>query len=268
MLVEMRLMDVVAPKARAAILLRSLHRAGTVHLTPFALPPGAGQLVFRTGLEPAAAGPLEIALERVSELQRLIGEAEVPPELVAELWQLDDGAFLRQLDVLEPTHARASSIAAERVRLLGQQARTQEYRNLVEGLQGIADRLPAIRGYATTAIVIQPRYRHVLALLRDELEALTAGICELIAAGLAGLQVEDALARRADGAGGEVVGRAILERVAHVTPAAARSSPTTLTASTTGPAPPPPAGPRSTSQSASAMTSRLCSIRTTVTPVL
>lgn len=189
MLVEMRRVDLVAPRPRALALLRALHRAGVLHLVPFAPPPGTSEAVF--GAYPAlpGAGPFDARLERVAELSGILGAGSPPTALVAELWELDDAGLAARVERLEPARSRAAALAAERVRLEGELARLDGYRRLVEGLQGVVARLPALRGYGSTAIVVQARYRAVIGVLREELEELTGGRCELIAAELGGERV-------------------------------------------------------------------------------
>jgi V/A-type H+-transporting ATPase subunit I len=189
----MRRIDVVAPKTRAADLLRALHRAGVVHLLPFDEPPGTSEAVFHAHVGPTPTGPLEAALERVAELRRLLGDGEPPPGLVSELWDLPDAGLLARVEAFAAVQGDAAALAAERVRLVGEQTRTEGYRLLIDGLQGIVDRLPAVRGYASTAIVVQARYRPVVAMLRDELEEVTGGRCEVIVADLAGDRIGAAL---------------------------------------------------------------------------
>jgi V/A-type H+-transporting ATPase subunit I len=192
-LVAMRRVDVVAPRPRAMDLVRALHRAGVLHLVPFSDLPGTSEALFRTDVVGSPDGLIEAASERIAELRRLIGDGEASAGQVRELWELGDEALLRRVEGLAPVQANAAALAAERVRLAGERTRTEGYRALIDGLQGIVDRLPALRGFGSTAIVVQARYRPVIALLRDELEQMTGGRCELIAADLAGERVGAAL---------------------------------------------------------------------------
>ncbi len=54
------------------------------------------------------------------------------------------------------------------------------YRELVAGLERVAGRVPVLPGYGATGIVVGARHRAVFPLLRDELEALTGGRCEVV----------------------------------------------------------------------------------------
>ena len=193
MLVAMRRVDVLAPRRRAVELVRALHRAGVVHLVPFSALPGTSEAVFRTNAVDGPDGPIEAASERIAELRRLIGDGDPTAALVSELWELANDAMMERVEALAPIQANAAALAADRVRSSGERTRTEGYRALIDGLQGIVDRLPALRGFGSTAIVVQARYRSVIALLRDELEQLTGGRCELIAADLAGERVGAAL---------------------------------------------------------------------------
>jgi len=182
MLVAMRRIDIVAPRSRGADVVRVVHRLGALHLAPFELPAGLTPGVF--GVDPATrpGTPFDAALERVADLDELLGPRTGPGGLVDELWDLDEGALLRAADALEPVRARVAALTSERVLLGSEEARLGSYRRLVEGLSSAIGHLPSIRGYGSTGIVVHARYRHVIGLVRDELEELTGGRCEILAA--------------------------------------------------------------------------------------
>ena len=183
MLVSMRRVDIVAPRSGVLRALRAVHRAGLLHLVPYEPPPGVGPAAF--GREPAAAecvyGP---ALERVVELAALLAPAAPPGELVRELWELDDVALAGRAESLGPAAVEAARLTGDRVRLAGEIARLDGYRRIVEGLAGVVGRLPSVRGYGSTGIVVGARYRSIIGAIRDELESLTGGRCEVVAADL------------------------------------------------------------------------------------
>ncbi|MFZ5853420.1 MAG: V-type ATP synthase subunit I [Chloroflexota bacterium] len=189
MLVRMRRVEIIAPRRSAARLLRAIHRAGVLHLAPFEPPPGAGPTLFSAGAgsldRPAApVTPYDAALAQVTELAGLLVLPPAPRQLVRRLWELDDGELLAEVAALEPVRARAAELASERLRLRGEASRLAGYRRLIEALRGAVGRLPSIPGYGSTGIVVNARYRAVVALIRDELESLTGGRCEVIAADL------------------------------------------------------------------------------------
>src|SRR3990170_5409857 len=191
----MRRVDIVAPRRRALALLRALHRSGLVHLVHFAPPPGTSEAVFGPYVFPSgpATGPLGTSLERVAELRKVLGGDRAAAALVAELWELDDAALGSRIERLEPIRSRATALAAEHVRLEGEADRLEGFRQLIDGLEGIVDRIPSIRGYVSTAVVVQARYRPLIGVLREELEDLTGGHCGLIVADLARERVAAAL---------------------------------------------------------------------------
>src|SRR3990170_3038471 len=182
MLVAMRRVDIVAPRRRGADVVRVVHRLGALHLAPFELPQGLTPGVF--GVDPATPSgtPFDAALERVADLGELLGPRIGPGHLVDELWDLDPVALLREADALEPVRARVAALTGERVLLGSEEARLGSYRRLVEGLSSAIGHLPSIRGYGSTGIVVHTRYRAVIGLIRDELEELTGGRCEILAA--------------------------------------------------------------------------------------
>ena len=189
MLARMRRVDIITPRRSAARLLRAIHRAGVLHLAPFEPPPGAGPTLFAAGGgspdRPAdVATPYDAALAQVTELAGLLVLPEAPRQLVRRLWELDDSELLAQVAALEPVAARAAELASECLRLRGEASRLAGYRRLIEALRGAVGRLPSIRGYGSTGIVVNARYRPVVALIREELESLTGGRCEVVAADL------------------------------------------------------------------------------------
>lgn len=182
MLLPMRRVDVLAPRSRVGSVLRSIHRAGVLHLVPYEPLPDVGPAVF--GAEPTTGPgtPWDTALERVVELAGLLGPARAPTGLAAELWALDDDALAAEVDRLETVRDRAARLTGERIRLDGQATRLDSYRRLVEGLRGVVGRLPTVRGFGSTGIVVGARHRAVIGLIREELEQMTDGRCEVIAA--------------------------------------------------------------------------------------
>jgi len=188
-LARMRRVDIIAPRRSAERLVRAIHRAGVLHLAPFAPPPGAGPTLFTApGVlseeRPPAGTRHDGALAEVTELAGLLALPEAPRELVRQLWELDDDALLAEAAALGPVRLRAAELTSERLRLRGEASRLAGYRRLIEALRGAVGRLPSIRGYGSTGIVVNARYRPVVTLIREELESLTGGRCEVIAADL------------------------------------------------------------------------------------
>lgn len=192
MLVEMRRVDIIAPRSSAARLVRALHRLGLVHLAPFELPDGAGDAIFASdgprALEAAAptggdvdAG-LSAAMERLTALAALLASPAAPRPLVRELWEVPDDELLARVAALEPVAREAADLTAESQRLRGEADRLAGYRRIIDGLRRAIGHLPAIRGYGSTGIVVRTRYRAVIGLIREELEALTGSRCEVISA--------------------------------------------------------------------------------------
>ncbi len=185
MLVQMRRIDIIAPRTSATRVLRAVHRAGVVHIAAFEPLTGAG--VF--GAEPPARrdradtrSPYGAAMVRIAELDELLARPAAPGPLVAELWELDDDAMTARIDALEPVASRASALAGELLRLRAEAARLAGYRQIIEGLRGAVGHLPSVRGYGSTGIVVRSRYRAVVGLIREELESLTDGRCEVLSA--------------------------------------------------------------------------------------
>ena len=182
MLVAMRRVDIVAPRGRGADILRVVHRLGCLHLVPFALPPGMTSGVF--GVEPATRPerPFDAALGGVADLAGVLGLPAHAGGLTEELWSLTDDELLREASDLEPLRARVSEVTAERVRLRSEEARLDSYLRIIEGLGSAIGHLPSIRGYGSTGIVVHAHYRGVIGLIKTELEELTGGRCEILAA--------------------------------------------------------------------------------------
>jgi V/A-type H+-transporting ATPase subunit I len=185
MLASMRRIEIIAPRTSAAAVLRSVHRAGVVHLTTFEPPHGGG--VFSLG----QAGPRDPRPAPASSpsssgslgaLTELLGRPGASDKLVAELWPLDDAALQARAATLDQVGARASTLAGERQRLRGDAARLAGYRQIIEGLRRAIGHLPSVRGYGSTGIVVRSRYREVVGLIREELESLTDGRCEVLSA--------------------------------------------------------------------------------------
>ena len=185
MLVQMRRVDIIAPRTSAVRVLRTVHRAGVVHLVRFEPPAGAG--VF--GTEPqvhrgrsGGGGPYRVDKVRIAELCELLGRPAASGPLVSELWELDDDALNIRVDTLDPVASRASTLAAESLRLRAEAARLAGYRQIIEGLRGAVGHLPSVRGYGSTGIIVRSRYRAVVGLIHEELESLTDGRCEVLSA--------------------------------------------------------------------------------------
>ena len=186
MLVRMTQVDVVGPRSATGPLVRSMHRAGLLHIVPFEAPEGVSPAVFGPGEPDRRVGAIRRTLGRALGLEELLRpwDGRAPAGLLEELWALDDDALAERVDALEPARSRAEVLTVERVRLNGEIARLESYRQLVEGLRSVVHRLPSVRGYGSTGIVVGSRYRAVIPLIREELEALTQGRCEVVAADL------------------------------------------------------------------------------------
>jgi V/A-type H+-transporting ATPase subunit I len=184
MLVPMRRIELIAPRSRAGAVMRAVHRAGVLHLVPFEPPGGGGPVVFDHQLAPARTSALDAGLERATELAGLLGPARAPGGLVAELWALDDAALAAEIERLGPIRDRAAGLTAERIGLEGQASRLDSYRRLIDGLRGVVGRLPAVRGFGSTGIVVGARHRPVVGLIREELERICEGRCEVVVADL------------------------------------------------------------------------------------
>lgn len=184
MLVEMRRVDLVIPRAVAGEALRAVHRAGLIHLVPFETPPRVGPAAFASNVTVADRQRFKGAIDRIAELAQLLASPADPGRRLAELWELPDEQLLDRVDALTPVARTAADLTGERVRLSAEIARLRGYRQIVEGLRGVVGRLPAVRGYAATGIVISARYRAIMPVLSDELDALTDGQCEVVSGDL------------------------------------------------------------------------------------
>jgi V/A-type H+-transporting ATPase subunit I len=182
MLVPMRRIDIVVTRSVAPRAMRAIHRAGLVHLRPFEPAPGIGPAVF--GPEPADVVPslLVDAQARIAELAALLGSRQAPPQAVRDLWNLDDGVLAQRIAAMDSAASEAQRLATLRLALGGEIARLHGYRELMASLSAVVGGLPRVRGYASTGIVVAARYRPYIRLIRDELESLTGGRCEVIAA--------------------------------------------------------------------------------------
>lgn len=186
----MRRIDIIAPRTMAAEVLRSIHRAGVVHLTNFEPPAESGVFALehpsrrdRGGSSgPPDRRPSGTLPAGLGELTELIGRERAPDRLVAELWELDDAALGARVAALDPVAARASTLAGDLQRLRADAARLAGYRQIIEGLRRAVGHLPSVRGYGSTGIVVRSRYREVVGLIREELESLTQGRCEVLSA--------------------------------------------------------------------------------------
>jgi V/A-type H+/Na+-transporting ATPase subunit I len=196
MLATMRRIDVVAPRAVAGQVVRAIHRAGVVHLVPFEPPIGIGSTTFAGSVEEMPATTFDPALQAVGELEGQLGRLDEPggPEEdgdrpdarsvapLGELWSLADGELLDRVDRLRSVRAEVERLTDDRLRLGGEIARLDSYRSLVGGLQSVLGHLPSVRGYATTGLVVDARYRAVLGAIGAELERVTGGRCEVVSA--------------------------------------------------------------------------------------
>jgi V/A-type H+-transporting ATPase subunit I len=180
MLVRMVRVDIVAPRHAGEALLRAVHRAGVVHLVPFEPPRDAGPALF--GVEPASVPTARARqlVDRLAELQATLGAVPPRPAAVAELWELGLAELERREALLEPVRAQAGHLAAERARLTAARDRVARYRELIAGLERVAGHVPILPGFGATGIVVGSRHRAVFPLLREELETLTGGRCELV----------------------------------------------------------------------------------------
>jgi V/A-type H+-transporting ATPase subunit I len=215
MLVPMRRVDVVIPRVSVGAALRAIHRAGLLHLVPFDPPDDVGPVAFH---HPSAvpAPRFRQALEAVLEVAGLLPQRGPANDLVAQLWDLPDDGLLARVDAIRPVRDAAGALTGERVRLGAEIARRRDYRRLIEGLRHVVGRLPAVRGYAATGIVISARYQPVLTMLRDELDSMTGDRCELVAGHLDGERIGAVLVypARLSGEVATLLGRRDLEEVA------------------------------------------------------
>jgi V/A-type H+/Na+-transporting ATPase subunit I len=182
-------LDILAPRRSGEALLRAVHRAGVLHVVPFETPPEAGPALF--GVEPASVptAKAQRLLERLGELRAVLGSAPPRPGDVAALWEVDLGELERRVAALDPVRAEAARLAGERLRTAAERDRLARHRELIAGLERVAGRVPVLPGFGATGIVVGARHRAVFPLLRDELETLTGGRCELVTGDLDGDRV-------------------------------------------------------------------------------
>lgn len=189
MLVPMRRVQIVVPRPLADQALRLVHRAGVLHMAPFRAPADVSPSAFASSRR-ETRGSLEWgdrlrrALEETARLGSLLGPSAPAQESLAGAWELDRDALLEAAAKLRPVNARAERLTGERQRLSADLDRLEGYQSLVEGLAGAVGRLPQVRGYAATGIIVASRHRAVIGLVSEELEAATGGRCEVFAADL------------------------------------------------------------------------------------
>lgn len=183
MLARMRRIDVVAPRSLIGRTMRAIHRAGVVHLVPFESPRGVGPATFAESLDEARNPRHDAAFQFIAELDGELGipdghQATLAP--LAELWALDDPELLERVVRLAPVRSETARLTEARVRVNGEIARVDSYRNLFAGLSPVLARLPSVRGYGSTGVVMDARYRSVLGAIQAELERMTGGRCEVV----------------------------------------------------------------------------------------
>lgn len=181
MLRPMVRVDVVGPRRRVLDLVRAVHLAGVLDLAPFEPPDETAASLFGPGPELPIGHEYAAAVGRLTELAALVGRGEAPRELVEDLWTLDDRGLFEVVEGVLEAEGPIAALTAQRARLEGEIARLERYRALVDALAGAVGRLPSVRGFASTGLVLRSRYWSVLPILRSELEALTEGACELVA---------------------------------------------------------------------------------------
>jgi len=191
MLVSMSRVEIVAPRSGAAEALRLIHRAGVVHLETFDRLEGVGPGPFsiphveRGGPAlPDDGGVFREPLEEIARLGALIGTVPVSQARLEATWGLEDEALLAAADGLRQVQAEADRLTGQRVRAIADLERLDSYRHIIDGLSGAVGRLPRLRGYAATGIIVGTRHRALIGLISEELEAVTAGRCEVISADL------------------------------------------------------------------------------------
>lgn len=182
-------LDILAPRQLGEALLRAVHRAGVVHVVPFEAPPEAGPALF--GVKPASVhiARAERLLERLGDLRVALGPAPPRPSDVARLWEADLAELERRVAALDPVRSETVRLAGERLRAVAERERLARYGELIAGLERVAGRVPILPGFGATGIVVGARHRAVFPLLRDELESLTGGRCELVTGDLDGDRV-------------------------------------------------------------------------------
>ena len=180
----MRAIDIVAPRRSSEALLRELHRIGIVHLAPFESPRGVGPAVFAPpGPDPSGAR-VQGWLDAVGELAAVLGGSRPDPAALVELWAAPDERLAAEVAAATAIRDEAAALTGERHRLAAEGERFASYRRVVDSLRALVPHLPSLRGYGSTAIVVDARYRSIVPLIRDELEAVSRGRCEVVAADL------------------------------------------------------------------------------------
>ncbi len=180
----MRAIDIVGPRRSADALLRAVHRAGSVHLVRFDAPRGVGPAVFAPpGPDPATAR-VEGWRDAVGELAAVLGGSRPDPTALVELWSAGEDRLAAEVVAAATIRDEAAALTGERLRLAAQGDRFAAYRRVIESLRTLVPHLPSLRGYGSTAIVVDARYRSAVPLIRDELDAVTQGRCEVVAADL------------------------------------------------------------------------------------
>lgn len=163
--------------------MRAIHRAGVVHLVPFESPRGVGPATFAEPLEETRDPACDAAYQFMAELDAQLGTGSVRQPTsgpLAELWELDDRLLLGRVDRLGPIRAQTARLTEARVRLNGEIARVDSYRDLFAGLSPVLARLPSVTGYDSTGVVMDARYRSILGAIQAELERMTGGRCEVV----------------------------------------------------------------------------------------
>lgn len=181
MLRPMVRVDVVAPRQRALAVARLVHLIGLLDLAPFEPPSEGTAALFGPGPDLPIGHEYAAAVARLTELAALVGRGEAPRDLVEALWALDDRALFEVVEAVVEAEGPVAGLTGQRARLEGEITRLDQYRTLIEALTGAVGRLPSVRGFASTGLVLRARYRSILPVLRAELEELTEGACELVA---------------------------------------------------------------------------------------
>jgi V/A-type H+-transporting ATPase subunit I len=183
MLARMRRIDIVAPRSLLGQTTRAVHRAGVVHLVPFEAPRGVGPATFSDSLAEARDPRYDAAYQFISELGSQLGipdDRQATYAALGELWALDEAMLLARIDGLRPVRSDTGRLIDARVRVNGEIARVDSYRNLFAALSPVLERLPSVRGYGSTGVVMDARYRTILGAIQAELERMTAGRSEVV----------------------------------------------------------------------------------------
>jgi V/A-type H+-transporting ATPase subunit I len=183
MLAEMTKIHVVGSRGALDTTVRALHRLGTVQIEDSTgdLPPSESVL-HRLAPRSEERGRVEALLTRVGAAIRLL--PELPPgagrarsvNLLAAATQGDVESVLHEVEPL------CADLTARRSELDAELAGLRQYRTVISKLRPIAEGLITLEGFETTAILVQRKYRVALDLLRAELERITHGQSEIVAA--------------------------------------------------------------------------------------